>query len=102
LLASIATNHGACKAYFDAGQRRDLKTMLELYDEISKLVAALIAAAGPNCHIDSAYDKMLWKLCDERFPLRLLPPYQGATDEGFRQFAEAVRTQTPRWRPSGA
>ena len=99
LLASIATNHAACRSFFEAGQRGDLPTLLELHGEIAKLIAALIRAVGPNCHIDSAFDKMLWKLQDERFPLRLLPPYQGATDEGFRQFAQAVRTQTPRWAP---
>ena len=99
LLASISTNHAACRSFFEAGQKRDMPKLLELHAEISKLIAALIGAAGPNCHIDSAFDKMLWKLSDERFPLRLLPPYQGPTDEGFRQFAEAVRTQTPRWLP---
>lgn len=100
-LASLATNHASCKKYFEAGQKQDIKTMLAMYDEMSKMVTALIAAAGPNCHIDSAYDKMLWKLCDERFPLRLLPPYQGSTDEGFAQFREAVRTQAPNWWPVG-
>ena len=99
LLASVATNHAACRAFFEAGQRRDLPKLLELHSEISQLIDALTRAAGPNCHIDPAFDKMLWKLQDERFPLRLLPPYQGSTDEGFRQFAEAVRTQTPRWMP---
>jgi dihydrodipicolinate synthase/N-acetylneuraminate lyase len=99
LLASIATNHAACQAYFEAGQKKDLPKLLEWHGEITRLISALISAAGPDCHIDSAFDKMLWKLTDERFPLRLLPPYQGASDEGFRQFADAVRTQTPRWLP---
>jgi dihydrodipicolinate synthase/N-acetylneuraminate lyase len=99
LLASIATNRAACRAFFEAGQRRDLPKLLELHAEITQLIDALIRAAGPKCHIDAAFDKMLWKLRDERFPLRLLPPYQGATDAGFSQFAEAVRTQTPRWLP---
>lgn len=99
LLASIATNQAACRSYFEAGQKRDLPKLFELHGEISRLISALIAAAGPDCHIDSAFDKMLWKLSDERFPLRLLPPYQGAGDAGFHQFAEAVKTQTPRWLP---
>jgi dihydrodipicolinate synthase/N-acetylneuraminate lyase len=99
LLASIATNHTACRAFFEAGRRRDWPTLLELHAEISQLIDALVRAAGPDCHIDPAFDKMLWKLQDERFPLRLLPPYQGASDEGFRRFVEAVRIQTPRWMP---
>jgi dihydrodipicolinate synthase/N-acetylneuraminate lyase len=99
LLASVATNHAACRAFFEAGQRGDLPKLLELHAEIAQLIDALVRAAGPECHIDAAFDKMLWKLRDERFPLRLLPPYQGASDAGFRQFAEAVRTHTPRWMP---
>jgi hypothetical protein len=30
--------------------------------------------------IDGAYDKVLWWLHDARFPLRLLPPYYGASE----------------------
>lgn len=99
LLSSVATNHAACRAFFEAGKKRDLPALLTLHDEIQGLIAALIRAVGPDCHIDSAFDKMLWKLQDERFPLRLLPPYQGPTDDRFEQFAAAVRTQFPRWIP---
>jgi len=101
LLASLATNAETCKAFFAAGQKGDIQTLMKMHVEMTELVTALIAAAGPNCHIDSAYDKMLWKLTDERFPLRLLPPYVGATDEGFRQFVDAVRTKSPSWWPAG-
>jgi dihydrodipicolinate synthase/N-acetylneuraminate lyase len=100
LLASITTNHAMCRAFFDAGQRRDVALLHELNGEITQLIAALIRAAGPGCRIDGAYDKMLAKLQDARFPLRLLPPYETASDDGFRQFAEAVRAQTPRWLPA--
>jgi dihydrodipicolinate synthase/N-acetylneuraminate lyase len=102
LLASIATNRSACRAFFEAGQRQDLPALLAMRAEIDGLVKELVAAAGPNVHIDSAFDKMLWKLQDERFPLRLLPPYQGATDEGFQRFAEAVRAKYPRWAPEAS
>ena len=99
LLASIAMNAKACREYFDAGKRHDMPMLLERHAEIRHLIADLIAAAGPEAHIDSAFDKMLWKLQDERFPLRLLPPYQGSTDEGFARFRDAVRTKYPRWMP---
>ena len=97
LLASVATNHAACRAFFEAGQRRDLPKLLQLHSEISQLIDALTGAAGPNCHIDPAFDKMLWKLQDERFPLRLLPPYQGAARPAVRR---GGATQTPRWMPN--
>ncbi len=101
ILASLATNHATCKAYFEAGQTQDIKKLMSMYAEMATLTNELIAAAGPDCHIDSAYDKMLWKLVDERFPLKLLPPYQGSTDEGFRRFVDAVRTKCPNWWPEG-
>jgi dihydrodipicolinate synthase/N-acetylneuraminate lyase len=99
LLASIATNRSACRAYFEAGQRRDLPTLLAMHAEINAIIRELIAAAGPDVHIDGAFDKMLWKLQDEHFPLRLLPPYRCATDAAFQRFAEFVRTKYPSWTP---
>lgn len=101
LLASFAMNAKACREFYDAGKRHDMPMLLERHAEIRALVNDLIAAAGPEAHIDSAFDKMLWKLQDERFPLRLLPPYQGSTDAGFAKFKEAVRTKYPRWMPEG-
>ena len=100
LLASITTNHAMCRAFFEAGQHGDVPRLHELNGQMAQLIAALIRAAGPGCRIDAAFDKMLWKLQDERFPLRLLPPYEGASDTAFRQFADAVRAQTPGWLPA--
>jgi len=102
LLASVAaTNWSACRAFFEAGQRRDMPTLLAMHAEMAGVTNELLAAAGSEVHIDAAFDKMLWRLHDERFPLRLLPPYHGASDEGFRRFAEAVRMKYPRWAPEG-
>ncbi|MBN2883812.1 MAG: dihydrodipicolinate synthase family protein [Clostridia bacterium] len=42
--------------------------------------------------IDSAYDKLFTKLAVEEFPLRLLPPYQFASDEKFNTFRQAVNS----------
>jgi dihydrodipicolinate synthase/N-acetylneuraminate lyase len=99
LLASLASNGKAIHEFFEAGQSRDLPLLMERYAEIASIFQELIAAVGPNAHIDSAYDKVLWKLQDPRFPLRLLPPYVGATDAAFERFAEFVRTTCPRWMP---
>lgn len=99
LLASLATNPAACHEFFEAGRRRDLPTLLARHAEIARVFEELIAAVGPGEHIDGAYDKVLWKVCDERFPLRLLPPYTGATDAAYQRFAGFLRTQVPRWAP---
>jgi dihydrodipicolinate synthase/N-acetylneuraminate lyase len=97
LLASLATNATACREFFEAGQRKDLPLLLARYQEIAGVFAELIAAVGER--IDSAYDKLLWKVQDERFPLRLLPPYTAATDEAYERFREYLRTRAPRWLP---
>ncbi len=100
LLASLVPlNANACRAFFEAGLKGDRALLLEMQREIVELTQQLIALAGADDYIDGAFDKMLWKMHDDRFPLRLLPPYNGASEEGFRKFAEVVRTRFPRWNP---
>lgn len=99
LISVAATNWKTGRAYFEAGLRKDFETLTAMHRELVPLVAALIEAAGPGEKIDGAYDKILWKLHDERFPLRLLPPYTAATDEGFQKFRETLREQFPAWAP---
>jgi dihydrodipicolinate synthase/N-acetylneuraminate lyase len=100
LLASLTCNAEAIKEFFQAGRRRDLPLCLERQAEISGIFQELLAAVGPR--IDSAYDKVIWKLRDRRFPLRLLPPYEAAGDEAFEHFAAFMRTRHPRWWPETA
>jgi dihydrodipicolinate synthase/N-acetylneuraminate lyase len=47
--------------------------------------------------IDGAYDKMIAKLNRHDFPLRLLPPYEGSTDEVFAVYLERMRRELPGW-----
>ena len=55
--------------------------------ELSALTHDLIDCVGETEHIDGAYDKLLWKLHDRRFPLRMLPPYAGSPEASFERFA---------------
>jgi hypothetical protein len=50
--------------------------------------------------MDRAFDKMFCRMHDRRFPLRLLPPYAGVSDETFERFAALVREKYPRWVPA--
>lgn len=52
--------------------------------------AALQEISANRFHIDGAYDKMLFRMSDPTFPLRLLPPYAHATEEDFARFKAAV------------
>jgi dihydrodipicolinate synthase/N-acetylneuraminate lyase len=99
LISLAATNWKSAHAFFDAGRRRDAATLVEQQHELLGVLQLLLAGGGGKAHMDGAFDKMLWKLYDERFPLRLLPPYEGASDEGFAQFRDRLRERYPRWTP---
>jgi dihydrodipicolinate synthase/N-acetylneuraminate lyase len=98
LLASLClVRFQAARDYFQAGRRKDAGLLLEMQAELSNLVGDLMEAVGDSVHMDGAYDKLLWKLHDRRFPLRLLPPYRGASEACFEDFARRLE-KYPRWR----
>ncbi len=99
LLISVGTlNLQQGLRYFEAGRRRELGTLLGMEAELTRLgeVFGERASEGRTL-IDGAYDKVLWWLHDQRFPLRLLPPYQGASAVGAEAFAAYVREEFPAW-----
>ena len=68
-------------------------------DRLRQEFAAEFRAMGPllmekssqgRFHIDGAYDKMLFRVNNPWFPLRLLPPYQGCSDDAFAEFRAAL------------
>jgi dihydrodipicolinate synthase/N-acetylneuraminate lyase len=104
LLISLAsTNHDAGRRYFEAGRARDVDTLVQLDGELHAISREFHACigAGPN-RIDCAYDKVLWRLHDSRFPLRLLPPYLGADAAAADRFLEFLRSKFPSWAPQEA
>jgi hypothetical protein len=66
------------------------------------MMGAIRRAAGGMGLTDGAYDKIIAKVGDPDFPLRLLPPYQGATDEGYRGYVAELAVRFPRWLPMRA
>ena len=99
LLMSIASlNFDLAQRYFQAGCQRDVATLVRMEGEIHALSAQLANLVGEGVNrMDGAFDKVLWRLHDSRFPLQLLPPYMGASEASARAFAEFVRSDYPDW-----
>ena len=58
--------------------------------------AMLKELSAGKYHIDGAYDKMLYRVSDPQFPLRMLPPYAGASEADFARFLAGLPAG---WRP---
>ncbi len=86
LLISLASIHPERAKRFVAGTDAQRAADLE---ELKGVIAGL-KAAGDKFHIDGAYDKMLYRMTDPTFPLRLLPPYASASEADFEVFKAAV------------
>lgn len=98
LLISLASaNWKSAREFFEAGQQRDAQRLIANQMELNAMLHLLIKEGGPGEKIDGAYDKLLWRLHDERFPLRLLPPYEGLSEESCARFSEKLKTSFPRW-----
>lgn len=81
---------------FAAVTERNLSRAAELTRELMMVHKGLsLCCTGKK--IDGAYDKMYAKLIDPEFPLRLLPPYTGFTDEVFQRYREYLRSNCPDW-----
>lgn len=98
LISLAATNWKGAHDFFAAGQRQDAPALVARHQELVGILQMLLEGGRP-AHMDGAFDKLLWKLHDERFPLRLLPPYESATDAGFARFQTALRERYPHWAP---
>jgi len=99
LLISLATiNLAMGRAYFDAGRARDVERIMRMEGELHQIAQVFHRCVGSG-FVDGAFDKVLWRLHDERFPLRLLPPYAGAAESAADSFLAALRERYPHWAP---
>ena len=73
----------ACVAGDDAFRTEAFLSLQEVNKKLKEV------AAG-RFHIDGAYDKMLYRVSDPTFPLRLLPPYVGASEAEFDAFRRGL------------
>ncbi|MBI3970614.1 MAG: dihydrodipicolinate synthase family protein [Chloroflexi bacterium] len=97
LVSFASSNLARARELYEAGVRRNAPRLAEFQRQLAALRAELAAAVGPGPHMDGAFDKLFSKLHDPRFPLRLLPPYQGASDDAFERYREVLRSRFPTW-----
>jgi dihydrodipicolinate synthase/N-acetylneuraminate lyase len=92
LLISIASVNPRQAKAFVTGDDAFRQRMFEGIQAMGKKLKEVCAG---RYHIDGAFDKMLYRVTDPTFPLRLLSPYQYASDAEFEAFRDAI---PPEWR----
>lgn len=101
ILASFIMNWPKLNALLQAGIDHDVTTLAAIQREINIVVETLFEAV-PDNRIDGAYDKLFEKMYDGEYPLRLLPPYVGPSDDEYRKFVRLLAERLPEWVPPGA
>jgi dihydrodipicolinate synthase/N-acetylneuraminate lyase len=86
LLVSLSGARLDLPRQFASATGPELQRLGELAYQIDDLLERCFLEACPDAHMDGAYEKVLARAHGARLPLRLLPPFQGATEEGCRQF----------------
>ncbi len=88
---------------FEAGRTRDAGTLMQLQHAFQTMSSDLWATPAPGPHMDGAYDKMLVKLgMLPEFPLRLLSPYQGFTEDDYLACRQLLTTKYRDWFDEGS
>ena len=89
-------------ALFEAGRDRNEAQLMRLQHAFQAMSTGLWAQPAPGPHMDGAYDKMLVKLgMLPEFPLRLLSPYQGFTEDDYRACRRFLEENYRDWLPEG-
>ncbi|MSQ95988.1 MAG: dihydrodipicolinate synthase family protein [Gemmataceae bacterium] len=99
LLASLIMSWPKMQALLDAGKRRDFPTLTTLQRECNIVMQTLFETV-PDSRIDGAYDKIFEKMYDADYPLRLLPPYVGTSEDEYLAFVRLLRERLPDWVPA--
>ncbi len=97
LISFASTNFARASEFFDAGRAQDEASLAAISQNFPGLIAAFKEAVGATAHMDGAFDKMFCRVHDSEFPLRLLPPYEGVSDERFDRYVELMRMNHPNW-----
>jgi 4-hydroxy-tetrahydrodipicolinate synthase len=86
LLVSLSGARLGLPGRFKTARGADLRALGRLAMAVDDLLEASFAAECPSAHMDGAYEKVLARAHGARLSLRLLPPFQGATENAYRRF----------------
>lgn len=99
LISFTSTNFTLANDYFLAGRGQDAAKLAAISADFEGLIATFKEAVGDTAHMDGAFDKLFCRVHDPKFPLRLLPPYDGVSDERFDSYVSLLRQSLPHWLP---
>jgi dihydrodipicolinate synthase/N-acetylneuraminate lyase len=103
LLASISiANPARARRYFEAGTAGDRALISSLYAELARMLVKLREVVGEGPHLDGAFDKIVSRLRDDRFPLRLIGPWQASDEMAFSRYRDFLRSDFPQWLPTAS
>jgi dihydrodipicolinate synthase/N-acetylneuraminate lyase len=101
ILASLTMNWPRLRDLYEAGKNGDGATLATIQREIGLVLQTLFESV-PRGRMDGGYDKLFVKMYDSEFPLRLLPPYAGASDDEYQVFVRRLKERLPDWVPPQA
>ena len=86
LLVSLSGVRVDLPGRFAAARDDALRELGRLALAVDDLLEECFRAECPTAHMDGAYEKVLARAHGAKLALRLLPPYQGATEAAYRRF----------------
>lgn len=98
LLASVSSsNVRLARQYYEVGVTGNLTRLAALHRELAWMMTELRRSVGPDIRIDGTYDKIVAKIAEPDFPLRLLPPWESPSEESYRRYHDFLVGNLPTW-----
>ncbi len=97
VVAPASANWETAQSFFRACRNHDRETIATYLLELIDIQETILRTVGDEGHMDGTYDKLYAKMAVPDFPLRMRPPYGGASGETFRRFVQYISDTHPHW-----
>jgi dihydrodipicolinate synthase/N-acetylneuraminate lyase len=91
LLVSLSGVRTDLPRRFAAARRDELVELVTTFGKVHDL----LLSCAPQAHMDGAFEKLIARAHGAKLPLRLLPPYQSATEEQAETFLTGLEAILP-------